>query len=254
MIPSYPILEYDPSPKAILNPDNLPLTGEPLEHGVMCFFQEIISDLVEAGQAHPIRSLLSEIGSNPLYELTWQDRRLLLIHPGVGAPLAAGFLEEIIDLGVCKIIACGGCGVLNPDLAVGHPVIIASAVRDEGTSYHYLPPSREIAANPKAVRALEMVCQQHGIAYRLSKTWTTDGYYRETINRRALRLAEGCEIVEMEAAAFFAVAQFRGVDFGQVVYCGDLVIPAGWDYRGWNNRHSARSLLFTLAVEACLLL
>ncbi|MBE3144953.1 MAG: hypothetical protein IMZ61_13710, partial [Planctomycetes bacterium] len=91
MIPSYPILEYDPSLKAIINPHNLPLPGEPLERGVMSFFQEIISDLVKAGQARPIRSLLSEIGSKTLYELTWHDRRLLLVHPGVGAPLAAGF-------------------------------------------------------------------------------------------------------------------------------------------------------------------
>jgi uridine phosphorylase len=254
MIPAYPILEYDPSPDAILNPRNLPLSGERLVHCVMCFFQEVISNLVETGQARLIRSLLSEIGPNPLYELTWNDRRLLLIHPGVGAPLAVGFLEEVIDLGARKLIACGGCGVLNPDLVVGHPVILTSAVRDEGTSYHYLPPGREVAATPKAVQALETTCQQHGIAYRLSKTWTTDGYYRETINRRALRLAEGCETVEMEAAAFFAVAQFRGVDFGQVVYSGDLVVPDGWDYRGWNNRRDARSLLFTLAVEACLLL
>jgi uridine phosphorylase len=251
---AYPILEYDPSPVAIIMPRSAPLTGEPLERAVMCFFQEIISDQVEAGQARLIRSLVSEIGNNPLYELTWRDQRLLLIHPGVGAPLAAGILEEIIDLGAKKIIACGGCGVLNPDLAVGHPVILTSAVRDEGTSYHYLPPSREVAANLKGVQALEVACQQLGIAYRQAKTWTTDGYFRETVQRRALRLAEGCETVEMEAAAFFAVARFRGVDFGQVVYSGDLVVPAGWDYRGWNNRHAARALLFSLAVEACLLL
>jgi purine-nucleoside phosphorylase len=98
------------------------------------------------------------------------------------------------------------------------------------------------------------VLQRHAIDYRLGKSWTTDGFYRETIQRRARRMAEGCEVVEMEASAFFAVAQFRGVEFGQVVYGGDLVHPEGWDLRGWHKREDDRHLMFWLAVEACSLL
>lgn len=250
----FPILEFDPSPTAIIEPKLAPLAEPCPEKAVLCFFQEVIQELANSGQIRQIGSLGSEIGANPLYELAWEGQRLLLFHPGVGAPLAAGFLEESIGLGARKFIACGGCGVLDRGIDAGHPVILTSAVRDEGTSYHYLPPAREVAASPKAVQVLETALQRHTIEYRLGKSWTTDGLYRETIQRRAMRIAEGCEVVEMEASAFFAVAQFRGVEFGQVVYGGDLVHPEGWDFRGWQKRQDDRHLIFWLAVEACSLL
>jgi uridine phosphorylase len=251
---NFPILEFDPTLTAILEPKMAPLVEPCPEKAVLCFFQEIIRELADSKQIRQIGTLGSEIGPNPLYELVWEEQRYLVLHPGVGAPLAAGFLEEAIGLGARKLIACGGCGVLDREIAAGHPVILTSAVRDEGTSYHYLPPERDVAAGPKGIQALETAFQRHSIDYRLGKSWTTDGLYRETIQRRALRMAEGCEVVEMEAAAFFAVAQFRGVEFGQVVYGGDLVHPEGWDFRGWHKRVDDRHMLFWLAVEACSLL
>ena len=172
----------------------------------------------------------------------------------MGAPLAAGFLEELIAVGVTRFVVCGGCGVLDRDIAVGHPVILTSAVRDEGTSYHYLPPSREVDPHQRVVQALIKVFSDAGIDYRLGKTWTTDGLYRETKGKRAARLAEGCSVVEMEAAALFAVAKFREVMLGEVVYGGDLVVPEGWDRRDWYHRGEERRLLFDLAVQAARLL
>jgi uridine phosphorylase len=250
---SFPIIEFDPDRGAIVNPRSpRGLRGKIPERGVLCFFMDVVNGLVNNGQLKQAGSLKSEIGPNPLYTLSKDGADVFVLHPGVGAPLAAGFLEEIIALGGRKFIACGSCGVLHQNIHAGHPLIITSAVRDEGTSYHYLPPEREVAANPEAVAVLEQVLRLHGIEYRLTKTWTTDGLYRETPLRRDKRLKEGCEVVEMEAAAFFAVAQFRGVTFGQIVYGGDLVIPEGWDHRGWDGRKDDRQALFWLAVEACL--
>ncbi len=85
---------------------------------------------------------MSEIGRNPIYEIDHDGRRLVVMHPGVGAPLAAGFLEELIARGCRTFVACGGAGVLVPDVALGHVIVPTSAVRDEGTSYHYLPSLR----------------------------------------------------------------------------------------------------------------
>ncbi len=56
----------------------------------------------------------------------------------------------------------------------------------------------------------------------------------------------------MEAAAFFAVAEFRGVSFGQLLYGGDDVGSEVWDHRGWQQCASVREQLFWLAAEACL--
>ncbi len=248
----YPILEFDPERQAIINPSIQPPPLPIPERVVLCFFYDVLNAMAARGELVELRSLGSEIGPNPVYRLDTPRGPLMVVHPGVGAPLSAGILEEVISLGGRKFIACGGCGVLRPEIAAGHPVVLTAAVRDEGVSYHYLPPSREVAASPQAVTALEAVLRARGIPYLLGKTWTTDALYRETPARRALRMAEGCDVVEMEAAAFFAVAQFRGVTFGQLVYGGDLVVPEGWDERAWDDRVDDRLLMFELAVEAAL--
>ncbi|HEY9075613.1 MAG TPA: nucleoside phosphorylase [Anaerolineaceae bacterium] len=247
----YPILEYDSCSTAIVNP-KLKQPDQPVPvFAVACFFNNLLHRLAAEGRLREVYVLGSEIGKHPVYELEEDGWKCLVFHPGVGAPLSAGLLDEMIALGMRGVIACGGCGVLQKDIAAGHVVVLSAAVRDEGTSYHYLPPAREVLASEQATAALEDACQEQQIPYLKGKTWTTDGLYRETAARRALRVQEGCLVVEMEAAAFFAVAQFRGVHFGQVVYGGDLVVPEGWDLREWHKRLDDRERLFWLAVRAC---
>jgi len=248
----YPILEYDPAREAIIEPQQLirPI-GAP-EHCVVCFFQEVINKLARQKRLTRISTRRSEGGAHPVYEMELDGQRLALFNPGVGAPLAAGLLDEIIPLGCRKFIACGGAGVLDREIAVGHIVVPTSAVRDEGTSYHYLPPAREVAASPEGVAAIERTLLARHVPYVLGKTWTTDAIFRETPAKVQLRRSEGCLTVEMEAAAFFAVARFRGVTFAQMLYGGDDVSGAEWDARGWNKRMSVRERLFWLAAEACL--
>jgi uridine phosphorylase len=144
--------------------------------------------------------------------------------------------------------------VLERDVPVGALVVVSSAIRDEGVSYHYLPPAREVIANPQAVQALESTLHAKGVSFRRAKTWTTDAPYRETHARIASRRREGCLTVEMEAASMMAVAQFRGVHFGQVLYAGDDLSGPEWDNRDWQSRPEIRERLFWLAAEACLAL
>lgn len=250
----YPILEFDSTPEAILEPARVIQPIDAPEHAVVCFFQDVITQLCQQHKARVIRHLRSEIGTHPIYEVDVDGKRLAVFHPGVGAPLAAAILEEVIALGCRKFIACGGAGVLDGTLVVGHAIVPTAAVRDEGTSYHYLPPSREVSASLEGVAALETVLKAHQIEYLLCKTWTTDAIYRETPAKVQRRKAEGCLAVEMEAAAFFAVAQFRGVAFAELLYGGDDVSGSEWDSRQWNTHTSVREKLFWLAAEACLLL
>lgn len=251
---NYPILEYDHSPDAIIEPHRVLQPIDTPLHCVLCFFQEVITAVCGDGKAKFVTHLRSEIGTNPVYEIDFEGQRVAVMHPGVGAPLAGGFLDELIALGCKKFIACGGAGVLNRDLALGHVVVPSCAVRDEGTSYHYLPPSREVEAAPECVVAIEATLQKHNVPYVVGKTWTTDALYRETRARMERRKAEGCITVEMEASAFFAVAQFRGVPFGQLLYSGDNLDGDEWDHRGWYHQLSSREKLFWLAVEACIAL
>lgn len=248
----YPILEFDPTPSAVIEPMRVVEPIDIPEHCVLCFFQDVIGDLVQSGQARHVIDCRSEMGPHPVYELDVTGQRLALLHPGVGAPLAAGLLEEVIALGCRKFVACGGAGVLDREITVGHLIVPAAALRDEGTSYHYLPPGREVQPHSVAMAAIEQTLQAHQVPYLRAKTWTTDAFYRETPAKVQLRRSEGCVTVEMEAAAFFAVAQFRGVPFGQILYGGDDVSGQDWDGRRWNTHASVREQLFWLAAEACL--
>jgi len=250
----YPILEFDESREAVIEPRRAIQPVSVPEHCVFCFFQEVIAKERDSGNARLVKELRSELVAHPLYQIEVDGKPLALFHPGIGAPMAAALFEEVIALGCRKFIACGGAGVLDRDVAVGHIVVPASAVRDEGTSYHYLPPGREVEASPEAVAAIERTLKANECDYIVSKTWTTDAFYRETPGKVQLRKSEGCLTVEMEAAALFAVAQFRGVTFGQMLYGGDDVSGPEWDHRGWHERGSSRARLFSLAAEACLLL
>jgi uridine phosphorylase len=251
---TFPILEFDPAREALLDPSKYIQAGNPPEHCVICFFQEVIDKVIQEHGASVVRENHSEIGPHPVYEIDYQGQRLAFFHPGVGAPLAAALLEEVIAFGCRKFIVCGGAGVLNRDMAVGHLVVVSAAVRDEGVSYHYLPPEREVTAHANGVNALVSLLGSRGVPHVVGKTWTTDAIYRETAQKINARRAEGCLTVEMEAASLMAVAQFRDVVLGQILYGGDDLSGTEWDNRDWQTRTSIRESLFWLCADACLTL
>ncbi len=254
MEPLPPILEFDPDPEAIIEPRLTVRPSRVPEPCVICFFQEVFQRLLERAEIREVACLRSEIGRHPVYQMEFEGRRLAMFHPGVGAPLAAGLLEESIALGCRRFIACGGAGVLDRTIGLGHLVVPTSAVRDEGTSYHYLPPGREVSPSAEGLAAVEAVLKRRGCAYLRGKTWTTDALYRETAEKVRRRREEGCLVVEMEAAALFAVARFRGVSLAQILYGGDDVSGEEWDSRHWDQNVSVREQVFWLAAESCLAL
>ena len=247
-----PILEFDPTPTAVIEPGEVIAPIDLAPHVVLCFFQDVIATIVDELDGRVVDHVASEMGRNPIYEVNLGGQRLAVIHPGVGAPLAAGFLEELVARGAKAFVACGGAGVLVPDVALGHVIVPTSAVRDEGTSYHYLAPSRTAAPSPSAVDAIVETLEDHHVPFVTGGTWTIDAFYRETKAKVERRVAEGCLTVEMEAAAFFAVASFRGVTLGQMLYAGDDLSGDAWDHRDWDEHTSGRETLFRQAAEAVL--
>ena len=251
---AFPILHYDPEVNALLNPSDTCKDIQLPKHVVMCFFRDVIGKIVEEHQAKMVFFNKTEASDHPFYVFEHQGKKIAFFVPGVGAPLSAGLMEEAIQMGGRHFIAVGGCGVLDADIDTGQVLVPSRAIRGEGTSYHYLPATAEIAMNYRAQLAIEMTLKKHEIPFHEVKTWTTDAFYRETPAKVALYREQGASIVEMEAAAFMAVAEFRNVEFGQIVYGGDLVHPDGWDKRAWHSKTDVREKLFWLAVEACLAL
>jgi uridine phosphorylase len=248
-----PILEFDPDTSALIEPGHVaaPLEGLPTA-AVICFFAEVVDEACGDGRAEVAVEMGWELPHHPLYVLdVGEGRRVAVFSPGTGAPLATMFFEDAIAHGCRNFVACGGAGALVPGLALGHVVVPDAAVRDEGTSFHYMAAGREVAADPGAVAVAVSVLERHGVPHTVGKTWSTDAPYRETVGRIERRRAEGCITVEMEAAAFMAVAAHRGVRFAQYLYAGDDLSGEAWDHRSWQTT-AARRALFDLALEACL--
>lgn len=248
----YPILEFDPAKEAMVEPARVIHKRDVPEHCVICFFKEVIDEVVAEKRAGIVVNNHWEDGPHPIYEMDHGGHRLAFYHTGVGAAMSAGLLEEAIAFGCRKFMVCGGCGVLEKSLEVGHLVVVSAAIRDEGVSYHYLPAGREVKANELGITALTGLLKDRNLSYQVGKTWTTDAPYRETPAKIAKRREEGCLTVEMEAAGLMAVAEFRNVVLGQVLYGGDDLSGSQWDNRGWQSRLEVRKNLFWLAVDACL--
>ncbi len=249
----FPILEFDGAQEAIIEPSRLIKPIDIPERCVLPIYYKVIRKLADASRLTHVKDIHTAMGPVPIYKLMHGDIPLAVAHPGLSAPFVAAVMEELIAFGCRKFIACGSAGVLDRALAPGTVVVPSAAVRDEGVSYHYLKPSREVSADLQVVQVIEAVLRRRGVTHRVGKTWTTDAFYRETPPRIARRKAEGCLTVEMECAAFLAVSQFRGVSFGQLLATADDVSGHEWDARDWNTPTHVEfsDKLFWLAAESC---
>jgi uridine phosphorylase len=153
----------------------------------------------------------------------------------IGAPAAVGIMEEVIGLGGRRFLFFGSCGVLDSEILSGHIAVPTAAYRDEGTSYHYLPPSAYVEITTAS--RLADILGELDVPYHTTRTWTTDAIYRETRGNMAKRKAEGCRVVEMECASTAAVARYRGVEFYQFLYGADSLAGDEWDPRDLVEGH-----------------
>ncbi len=245
-----PLAEDDRGTPGVLEPSLIFSDRGLPPRTVLCFFQDVLSSLAASGRITKVSELSSEVGVNPIYAMDVDGTTINVVHPGVGAPLAAALLEEMIALGTTRVVAVGGAGALIEDLTLGHPIVVESALRDEGTSFHYAAPSRTIDADPHGVAVLATLLAERSIPFVTGRAWTTDAIYRETRDRVDRRRAEGCIAVDMEASAFMAVARYRGISFAQLLYAGDTLAGAQWDERGWMGHGDLRTNLFELAAAA----
>jgi uridine phosphorylase len=247
----YPILEFDDAQVAKIEPSSFHKKIQGYDYCVITFFREVLDGMEKEGRIKVVKLLNCETMNIPIYEMEIMGKKVHLSLGYVGAAGSAAFLEELIASGFSKFIVCGGAGVLRKDIAVGHLIIPTSAIRDEGVSYHYLAPAREIECNPEVIGKIEEELNKYKIDYIKGKTWTTDSFYRETEDKIELRKSEGCLTVEMEAAAFFAVARFRNVKLGQILYGGDDLSSMTWDSRKWHNKTEIRENLVDLSIRIC---
>ncbi len=143
---------------------------------------------------------------------------------GIGAPNASTFMEEMIVGGAREFINMGTAGGLYQEGVF----LCDRAIRDEGTSHHYLPDGTYSYPDSALTEKLGKYLERAGIDYQPGTTWTIDAPYRETMREIEHYKKKGVRTVEMEAAALFAVAKVRNVKIASMFAVSD-VLGEKWD-------------------------
>jgi uridine phosphorylase len=144
-----------------------------------------------------------------LYEFDYEEARYGIIACAVGAPFAVLLAEQLFVSGCRFLVSVTSAGQI---VAHGPPpyfVVIDRALRDEGTSYHYLPPADFVSADPALIDAAMTALKQRKLRAYRGAAWTTDAPFRETVGAIERCRARGILAVEMEAAALYAFGQAR---------------------------------------------
>lgn len=198
---------------------------------ITTFSQDMIAQFVSNNPARMIASLKTANGDLPVYEISAGGKKAALFLSRVGAPACAVGLEEVIAMGAKKIIFFGSCGILDEAKTKGRIILPSSALRDEGTSFHYCPPSPELTTPEHILSFMEEILAELEIPGVTGKIWTTDAIYRELDSQVAQRRAQGCLAVEMEYAAALAVAIFRGAELYPFFYGLDSFEGDSWQMK-----------------------
>ena len=161
---------------------------------------------------------------------------VLIAGTGIGGPATAIVAEELWQLGVRQVIRVGTCGGMQPHVRVGSLVVSTGAVRDEGTSHQYLPPTVPAIPDPDLLASLVTEVRARGTTHHVGLTHSKDAYYAERPEGLPLRneweakwavlRAVGVLATEMEAAALFAVATVRRFQAAAILVPVDRTISA----------------------------
>lgn len=246
------LTEFDPARDAVINPNmifhKVPDFPETL---VSVFSHQLFDAVLKFLDGKVIAETRDVDGNWPIYEVTYKGKRFAFYKARLGAPACVGCFEDVIPMGVKRIILLGNCGVLDSNIKDCGIIIPTKAIRDEGTSYHYAPAADYINVNKKYVDEFVAVLEELGYPYVRGITWTTDAFYRETRAKVEARKKMGAVCVEMECAAMQAMCDFRGVEFFQFLYAGDNLDHSNWDPRSLSGeaRLDEKEKIALLAFE-----
>jgi len=164
----------------------------------------------------------------------------------IGGPYAVLVAEQLAAAGAKLIIGLTSAGRVSPELPLPCLVAVTGAIRDEGTSFHYLPASKDVACPaPFVVSLLERELAATGWPVRCGKVWTTDAPYRETRTQLEAWANEGVLAVEMQAASLFAFGAARGVAVASVAMVSNAVDHEGEQFDTGSQQDGLR------IIQAC---
>lgn len=187
---------------------------------------DIVRHLRASGRAH--RHPAWACYHTDLYGFSHEEHEYGIVGCAVGAAFAVLVAEELFASGCQLLVSMTSAGQILPVQTPPYFIVIDRALRDEGTSYHYLPPSAYSEAHTELVRDARHALAAAGVMVQVGSTWTTDAPFRETQEAIEAAVQAGILAVEMEAAALFTVGALRGVEAGCLLTVSDIVVEGAF--------------------------
>lgn len=220
---------FDAKSEAIIKPqinDNAPI----VDACILTFSHVIEKFVLDNYECSQIGTIWFATGATPVYRIEYKGKSFAFYKTYVGAPACVGTVEDTFAvIKTDNYLVFGGAGCLDKEITHGKIMIPTEAYRDEGISYHYAPAADYIRL--KNSDKVESFMKENGIPCVKGRTWTTDAFYRETVNNFEKRKADGCISVEMECAALQALCDFRGKNLYMFFTSADLLDAPQWDER-----------------------
>ncbi len=209
---------------------------------VLCTFHRAMFALLR-GLSSPLAIRKSSVGGAVLCNPPGRGYTVVLCPVGASGTVLA--LENMISLGATSILFVGWCGSLDPSCPMTHVIVPTTAVREEGTSFHYLPPDEPVHSSKRLTRIILDALARGGIPYSAGCVWSTDAPYRETPTKVRRFSSQQVRAVDMETSAIFALAAFRRCEAGGALIVSDELFHQEWN-PGWQKHASFKPRLLAL--------
>ena len=228
-----PLFKHDLKAPAAFSPESLVetvravkhLDSEPIPQVCVLEFDGDLTDwLISTGKAKPCKSWACFHTS--MFSLKIDNFTCGIVPRTIGGPYAVLVAEQMRVSGAQVVLGLTSAGRVSPKMPIPGLVVCTGAIRDEGTSYHYLPPARMVEASPKVVNLLESDLKTLPLPVLSGIVWTTDAPYRETKRQISDYAKAGVLAVEMQAASLFAFAIANNFPTGIVAYVSNGVEQA----------------------------
>lgn len=194
---------------------------------IICYTNDFIERFQREGYA--IEQNHIKFGMTKIYwRVLGRDNVALFKSNGIGAPCIIAHLEEMIAWGVKRFISIGTSGGISRDLNFGDVVLCTSAIRDEGTSYHYSDNGNIAYPDRILTEEIEETLSNLDYPFKKGQTWTTDAPYRETKAEVQKMQQQGVLTVEMEASALFTLGKVKQVEVASLLTVSDLLGDLTW--------------------------
>ena len=188
---------------------------------ILEFDGDLTDWLISTGAAKPWKSWACF--HTTMHALEVEETPCGIVPRTIGGPYAALIAEQLKSSGAQVVLGLASAGRVAASVPVPSLVVATAAIRDEGTSYHYLSASRSAVAHATLADSLQRGLGNLGVPVLSGVVWTTDAPYRETKQQLAEYARQGVLAVEMQAASLFAFAIARGIPVGMVAHVTNAV-------------------------------